>query len=90
MTEPTYLTSTWGNGKSIQVVYRYPSLGTIISGDSSCNHEINRRISLGKASMAQMNRKVYGSKYVPWSTQVTIYETITLPTSVSWEAFGGA
>ena len=68
-----------GNGKSIQVTYRYPSLGTIISGDSSCEHEINRRISLGYASMAKMSKKVYGSKYVPWSTQVTIYETITLP-----------
>ena len=68
-----------GNGKTIQVTYRYPSLGTIISGDSSCEHEINRRISLGYASMAKMSKKVYGSKYVPWSTQVTIYETITLP-----------
>jgi hypothetical protein len=27
--------------------------------------------------MANMNKMVYGSKYVPWSTQVTIYETIT-------------
>jgi hypothetical protein len=29
-----------GNGKSIQVVSRYPSLRTIISGDSSCEPEI--------------------------------------------------
>ena len=46
-----------GNGKSIQVVYRYPSLGTIISGDSSCDPEIHRRISLGNASMAKMNKR---------------------------------
>jgi hypothetical protein len=37
-----------GNGKSIQVVSRYPSLGTIISGDSSCEEpEIHRQIALG-------------------------------------------
>jgi hypothetical protein len=55
-----------GNGKSIQVVYRCPSLGTIISGDSSCEPEaIHRRITLGYASMAKMSKKVYGSKYVP-------------------------
>jgi hypothetical protein len=83
-----------GNGKSIQVTYRYPPLGTIISGDSSCEHEINRRISLGYASMAKMSKKVYGSKYVPWSTQVTIYETITLPIVLygckSWTVSQGA
>jgi hypothetical protein len=66
-----------GNGKSIQVVPRYPSLGTIISGDSSCEPEIHRRIGLGYGSMAKMKNKVYGSKYVPWSTQVATYETIT-------------
>jgi hypothetical protein len=48
-----------GNGKSIQVFYRCPSLGTIISGDSSCDHEINRRISLGSASMARIKKKVW-------------------------------
>jgi hypothetical protein len=42
-----------GNGKSIQVTHRCLSLGTTISGDSSCEHEINRRISLGNASMAK-------------------------------------
>jgi hypothetical protein len=70
-----------GNGKSMQVVSRYPSLGTIISGNSSCEPEINRRVGLGYASMAKMNNKVciYGSKYIPWSTQVTIYETVTPP-----------
>jgi hypothetical protein len=68
-----------GNGKSIQVVSRCPSLGTIISGDSSCEPEIHRRIALGYGSMAKMNNKVYGSKHVPWSTQVTIYENTTLP-----------
>jgi hypothetical protein len=61
-----------GNGKSIQVVYRCPSLGTITSGDSSCDHEVSRRILLGNTSMEKMNKKVYGSKYVPRSTQVAI------------------
>jgi hypothetical protein len=67
-----------GNGKSIQVVHQYPSLGTIISGNSGCEPEINRRIGLGYGSM-EMKTKVYGSPYVPWSTQVAIYETITPP-----------
>jgi hypothetical protein len=34
--------SDMGNGKSIQVVFRCPSLGTTISGDSSCEPEISR------------------------------------------------
>jgi hypothetical protein len=43
-----------------------------------------------------MNNKVYGSKYVciPWSTQVAIYETITLPIALygckSWTANQGS
>jgi hypothetical protein len=82
------------NGKPIQVVYRYPSLGTTISGDSSCDPEINRRISFGNASVAKMNNKVYGSKYVPWSTQVAIYETITPPVVIygckSWAVSQGS
>jgi hypothetical protein len=64
-----------GQGKSINC----PSLGTIICGDSSCGPEINRRIGLGYGSIAKMKNKIYGSKYVPWPTQVAIYETITLP-----------
>jgi hypothetical protein len=34
--------SDMGNGKPIQVVFRCPSLGAIISGDSSCEPEISR------------------------------------------------
>jgi hypothetical protein len=68
-----------GNGKSIQVVSRYHSLGTIISGDSSCEPEIHRRITLGYASMAKMSKKVYGFQICTWPTQVATYETITLP-----------
>jgi hypothetical protein len=61
-----------GKGKLIQVVFRYPSLGTVISGDSSCEPEIRLRIGVGCGSMAKMKNKVYGSKHVPWPTQVAI------------------
>jgi hypothetical protein len=68
-----------GQGKSIQCVFQCLSLGTIICGDSSCGPEINRGIGLGYGSMAKMKNKVYGSKFVPWPTQVAIYETTALP-----------
>jgi hypothetical protein len=72
-----------GNGKSIQVVSRCPSLGTIISG-SAATQAASQRPNTGSrsdiyGSVAKMNNKVYGSKYVPWSTQVAIYEATALP-----------
>ena len=65
----------WGNNETIEAVRDFISLGSQITADGDCCHEIKRRLLLGREVMTNLDSVLKG-------------RDITLPTELSIQKYG--
>ena len=79
------MTNRWG--KKVETVTDFIFLGSKITVDSDCNHEIKRCLLLGRKAMPKLN-SVLKSKDITLLTKVLIVKALIFPVvmygSQSW------
>ncbi|CAH2248821.1 Hypothetical predicted protein [Pelobates cultripes] len=71
--------SSWQiDGEEVEAVTDFIFLGSKISSDGDCSHEIQRRLLLGRKAMASLE-KLVKTKDITLSTKVSIVRTMVFP-----------
>ena len=83
------ITSWQIDGETMETVTDFIFLGSQITADGDCNHEIKRRLFLGRKSMTNLN-SVLKSRGITLLTKVHIVKAVVFPLvaygSDSWTA----
>ena len=77
--DPT--TSLHIDGEKVEVVMDIPFLGSKITADGDCSHEIRRQLLLGKKAMTNLN-SVLKSKDITLLKKVLIIKAMVFPVHV--------
>ena len=72
------ITSWQREGENVEVVKDFIFLGSKITVDSDCSHEIKRRLLLGKKAMTHLD-SILKSRDIALSMQVHIVKAMVLP-----------
>ena len=72
------ITSWQIHGKKVETVADFIFLGSKITADSDCNHEIKRRLLLGRKAMTKLDH-VLKSRDVTLETNVRTVKTMIFP-----------
>ena len=72
------ITSWQIHGKKVETVADFIFLGSKITADSDCNHEIKRRLLLGRKAMTKLDN-VLKSRDVTLETNVRTVKTMIFP-----------
>ena len=67
-------------GEKVEVVTGFLSLGSEITADGDCSHEIRRRLLLGRKAMANLDG-VLKSRDITLPTKVHIVKAMVFPVS---------
>ena len=65
-------------GGKMERVADFIFLGSKITGDGDCSHEINRRLLLGRKAMTNLH-SVLQSRDITWLTKVHIVKAVVFP-----------
>ena len=65
-------------GEKVEVVTDFLFLGSKITADGDCSHEIRRRVLLGRKAMASLD-SVLRSRDITLLTKVHIVKTVVFP-----------
>ena len=71
------MTNRWGNGNSDRLYI----LGSTITADGECSHEIKRRLLLGRKTMANLD-SISKSRDITLSTKVWLLRAMVFPVVV--------
>ena len=63
------ITSLQINGETMETVTDFPFLGSKITADGNCSHEIKRCLLLGRKSMTNLD-SILKSRDITWPTKV--------------------
>ena len=72
------ITSWQREGEKMEAVTDFLFLGSKITADGNCSHEIRRRLFLGKEAMTKLDR-VLKSKDITLPTEVCIVKAMVFP-----------
>ena len=72
------ITSWQTEGGKVETVTDFLFLGSKITVDSDCSHEIKRHLLLGRKSMTNLD-KVLKSRGITWPTKVLIVKATIFP-----------
>ena len=72
------ITSWQKGGENVEVVTDFLSLGSKITADSNCSHEIRRHLLLGRKSITNQDR-VLKSRDITLSTKICIVKAMIFP-----------
>ena len=72
------ITSWQKGGENVEVVTDFLSLGSKITADSNCSHEIRRHLLLGRKSITNQDR-VLKSRDITLSTKICIVKAMVFP-----------
>ena len=72
------ITSWQINGRTMGIVTDFIFLGSKITADGNCSHEIKRRLLLGRKLMTNLN-SVLKSRDITLSTKVQLVNTMVFP-----------
>ena len=72
------ITSWQIDGETVETVSDFIFLGSKITADGDCSHEIKRHLLLGRTAMTNMNR-ILKSKYVTLLTKVPVVKPMFFP-----------
>ena len=71
--------ATWQiEGEKVEVVTNFFFLGSRITGDSDCSHEIRRQLLLGRKAMTNLD-SVLKSRHITLPTKVCIVKAMVFP-----------
>ena len=65
------ITSWEIDGETVEIVADFIFWGSKITADGNCNHEIKRRLLLGRKVMTNLD-SVFKSRDITWSTKVRL------------------
>ena len=77
------ITSWQINGEKIELVIDFIFLGSKITADSNCSHEIKRRLLLGRKTMTNLE-SILKSRDITLPTNVCIVKTMVFSSSHIW------
>ena len=77
------ITSWQINGEKIELVIDFIFLGSKITADSNCSHEIKRRLLLGRKTMTNLE-SILKSRDITLPTKVCIVKTMVFSSSHIW------
>ena len=77
------ITSWQIDGETVETVKDFIFLGSKITGDSDCSHEIKRRLLLGRKAMTNLD-SILESRDIALSTKVVMVEAMVFPVRM-WE-----
>ena len=66
------------DGKTVETVTDFIFLGSKITADGDCSHEIKRRLLLGRKAMTNLDR-ILKSKDIPLPTKVHLVKAMVFP-----------
>ena len=66
------------NGKTVETVRDFTSLGSKITADGDCNHEIKRCLILGKKAMTNLD-SMLKSRHITLPTKVYLVKAVVFP-----------
>ena len=72
------ITSWQIDGKTMETLTDFIFLGSKITADGNCSHEIKRRLLLGRKSMTNI-ANILKSKDIPLPTKVHLVKTMVFP-----------
>ena len=65
------ITSWQIDGETIETVTNFSFLGSKISADGDCSHELKRRLLLGRKAMTKLD-SILNSRDITWLTKFSI------------------
>ena len=77
------ITSWQIDGETVETVKDFIFLGSKITGDSDCSHEIKRRLLLGRKAMTNLE-SILESRDIALSTKVVMVKAMVFPVRM-WE-----
>ena len=77
------ITSWQIDGETVETVKDFIFLGSKITGDSDCSHEIKRRLLLGRKAMTNLD-SILESRDIALSTKVVMVKAMVFPVRM-WE-----
>ena len=75
---PGHITSWQIDGKTLETVTDFIFLGSKITADGDCSHEIKRCLLLGRKAMTNLD-SVLKSREVTWPTKVRLVKAMVFP-----------
>ena len=72
------ITSWQINGETMETVIEFIFLGSKITADSDCSHEIKRHLLLGRKTMTNLN-SILKSRNITLSTKVCLVKAVVFP-----------
>jgi len=72
------ITSWQRDGEKVEAVIDFIYLGSKITTDNDCSHEMKRSLLLGRKAMANLD-SVLKSRDVTWLTQVCMVKAMVFP-----------
>ena len=72
------ITSWQIDGETVERVADFIFLGSKISADGDCSHEIKRRLLLGRKAMANLD-SIFKSRHITLSTKVCLVKAMVFP-----------
>ena len=72
------ITSWEIDGETVETVSNFVSLGSKITADGDCSHEIKRRLLLGRKVMTNLDR-ILKSRDITLSTKVHLIKAMVFP-----------
>ena len=72
------ITSWQIDGETVETVADFIFLGSKITADSDCSHEIKRRLLLGRKVLTNLD-SILKSRYITLSTKVCLVKAVVFP-----------
>ena len=77
------ITSWQTNGEKVETVTYFIFLGSKITAEGDCSHEIKRHLLLGRKAMTNLNR-VLENRDITWLTKVHLVKSYVFSSSHVW------
>ena len=72
-------TTSWEiDGETVETASVFIFLGSKITTDGDCSHEIKRRLLLGRKAMTNLD-SIFKSRDITWPTKVRLVQAIVFP-----------
>ena len=78
-----HITSWQIDGETMETVTDFIFLGSKITADGDCSHEIKRRLLLGRKVMTNLD-SIFKSRDITWPTKVRLVKAMVFPSSHVW------
>ena len=72
------ITSWQIDGETVETVAHFIFLGSKITADGDCNHEIKKHLLLGRKVMTNLDR-IFKSRYITLPTKVHLIKAMVFP-----------